>query len=78
MNKIIKLFPDTQTDRQKSVNDTLKDFTELCQKDKAEGVILIAYRRDKDKEIIASFSSNLRYSEKMGMLEEARSKFNHE
>jgi len=75
MADIIKLHAFQETDRQKSVKETLKDFHKFCDDEKAEGVICIAYRRGKDKELIASFASHLRFTEKMGMLEEARARF---
>lgn len=75
MTKIIKLYVPKKTDRQESVRDTLEDFSEFCEQEKAEGVICIAYRKDSDKELIASFASHLRFTEKLGMLEEAKSKF---
>lgn len=75
MTKVIKLHVQQKTDRQESVQHTLKDFAEFCEQEKAEGVICIAYRKDSEKELIASFASHLRFTEKLGMLEEAKSKF---
>jgi hypothetical protein len=75
-DKVIKLYQPKQTDRQELVKMTLSDFTKFCEEEKVEGVICIAYRKDSGgKELIASFASHLRYTEKMGMLEEAKFKF---
>lgn len=78
MNNIIKLHNFKETDRHKSVKETLRDFNKFCEEEKADGIICIAYRKDFKKELIASFASYLRFTEKMGMLKEAEFKFSKE
>lgn len=67
-------------DKRHSVKETLQDFTKFCEDEKATGVICIAIKNgnDEDDELISSFSSHLKFSEKMGMLEETKVKFNHD